>query len=45
VPMIRVREISSPIALAACGAFLVPEPLHATVEKRLASLLLTVSVR
>jgi hypothetical protein len=27
VPMIRVREISSPIALAACGAFLVPEPL------------------
>jgi hypothetical protein len=27
VPSIRVREIKSPIALAACGAFLVPEPL------------------
>jgi hypothetical protein len=27
VPMISVREMKSPIALAACGAFLVPEPL------------------
>ena len=27
MPIIRVREIKSPIALATCGAFLVPEPL------------------
>ena len=27
--MIKIRTIKSPVALAACGAFLVPEPLGA----------------